>query len=224
MTCHPPRPAVGRDVHHRRLNRAERDLACRWHVLGVGEAVGHLGADRARDLLGRRASTGWSPARTTATRRARSPGRYPTRRARDFRRGACAEALILDAGGRLDPVVVKDAHLRMLVLGSEIYLRGSAEVEIDRPPYRCRPHEPCRCRHSIRRAGSARHRRRRGWSPGPGQIAVDIRAAGVNPADAKFYSGAFGRGIPLPMRVGMEASGVVTAVGIDESAPAARLP
>ncbi|HEX3089524.1 MAG TPA: NADP-dependent oxidoreductase [Ilumatobacteraceae bacterium] len=56
-------------------------------------------------------------------------------------------------------------------------------------------------------------------SPGPGQIAVDIRAAGVNPADAKFYSGAFGRGIPLPMRVGMEASGVVTAVGIDAVGP-----
>lgn len=46
-------------------------------------------------------------------------------------------------------------------------------------------------------------------SPGPGEIAVDVRAAGVNPADAKFYSGAFGEGVPLPMRVGMEASGVV---------------
>src|SRR4051794_31966979 len=50
-------------------------------------------------------------------------------------------------------------------------------------------------------------------SPGPGQIAVDVRAAGVNPADVKFYNGAFGRSAPLPMRVGMEASGVVTAVG-----------
>jgi NADPH:quinone reductase-like Zn-dependent oxidoreductase len=49
--------------------------------------------------------------------------------------------------------------------------------------------------------------------PGPGQIAVDVRAAGVNPADAKFYGGAFGRGMPLPMRVGMEAAGVVSAVG-----------
>ena len=56
-------------------------------------------------------------------------------------------------------------------------------------------------------------------SPGPCQIAVDVRAAGVNPADAKFYSGAFGKGIPLPMRVGMEASGVVTAVGDDAVGP-----
>src|SRR5215203_5902017 len=49
--------------------------------------------------------------------------------------------------------------------------------------------------------------------PGPGQISVDVRAAGVNPADAKSYGGVFGRSAPLPMRVGMEASGVVTAVG-----------
>ena len=55
--------------------------------------------------------------------------------------------------------------------------------------------------------------------PDSGQIAVDVRAAGVNPADAKIYSGAFGRGIPLPMRVGMEASGVVTAVGDDAVGP-----
>src|SRR5258706_856691 len=50
-------------------------------------------------------------------------------------------------------------------------------------------------------------------APGPGQIAVDVRAAGVNPADAKMYSGMFGTSMPLPIRLGMEASGVVTAVG-----------
>jgi len=49
--------------------------------------------------------------------------------------------------------------------------------------------------------------------PGPGQIAVEVRAAGVDPADAKSYGGLFGRSAPLPMRVGMEASGVVSAVG-----------
>ena len=46
--------------------------------------------------------------------------------------------------------------------------------------------------------------------PGPGQIAVDVRAAGVNPADWKMYGGEFGTKMPLPMRVGMEASGIVT--------------
>jgi NADPH:quinone reductase-like Zn-dependent oxidoreductase len=50
-------------------------------------------------------------------------------------------------------------------------------------------------------------------TPGPGQIAVDVRAAGINPADAKLYGGAFGTNMPLPLKVGMEASGVVTAVG-----------
>jgi len=49
--------------------------------------------------------------------------------------------------------------------------------------------------------------------PGPGQIAVDVRAAGVNPSDFKFYNGTFGRSAPLPLRVGSEASGIVTAVG-----------
>jgi NADPH:quinone reductase-like Zn-dependent oxidoreductase len=55
--------------------------------------------------------------------------------------------------------------------------------------------------------------------PGPGQIAVDIRAAGVNPVDAKMYSGMFGTSLPLPMRIGMEASGVVTAVGVEAVGP-----
>jgi NADPH:quinone reductase len=56
-------------------------------------------------------------------------------------------------------------------------------------------------------------------SPGPGQIAVDVRAAGVNPADAKLYGGLFGTNVPLPIRVGMEASGIVTAVGDDAVGP-----
>ncbi len=55
--------------------------------------------------------------------------------------------------------------------------------------------------------------------PGPGQIAVDVRAAGVNPADWKMYGGEFGTKMPLPMRVGMEASGIVTAVGADAVGP-----
>ncbi|MEO7371160.1 MAG: NADP-dependent oxidoreductase [Ilumatobacteraceae bacterium] len=59
--------------------------------------------------------------------------------------------------------------------------------------------------------------------PAAGQIAVAVRAAGVNPADAKMYSGAFGTDIPLPIRVGMEASGVVTAVGTEAVGPRGQL-
>ncbi len=28
--------------------------------------------------------------------------------------------------------------------------------------------------------------------PGPGQVLIDVKAAGVNPADYKMYSGAYG--------------------------------
>lgn len=52
--------------------------------------------------------------------------------------------------------------------------------------------------------------------PGPGQVLVDMRAAGVNPADWKSYSGAWGRDATrLPIRVGYELAGVVSAVGPD---------
>ncbi|MFC7673974.1 NADP-dependent oxidoreductase [Mycolicibacterium sp. GCM10028919] len=51
-------------------------------------------------------------------------------------------------------------------------------------------------------------------SPGPGQVLVDVRAAGANPVDYKLYSGQMGDDhANLPMPVGMEASGVVAAVG-----------
>ena len=50
--------------------------------------------------------------------------------------------------------------------------------------------------------------------PGPGEVRIEVRAAGVNPIDYKAYSGAFGRDPSrLPMRLGAEAAGVVTAVG-----------
>ncbi|MFN8075244.1 MAG: NADP-dependent oxidoreductase [Kineosporiaceae bacterium] len=56
--------------------------------------------------------------------------------------------------------------------------------------------------------------------PGPGQVRVEVRAAGVNPFDAKRYSGAFGRDPgALPMRLGAEVAGVVTAVGPDAVGP-----
>ncbi|HTY71082.1 MAG TPA: NADP-dependent oxidoreductase [Actinomycetes bacterium] len=57
--------------------------------------------------------------------------------------------------------------------------------------------------------------------PGPGEVVVDVRAAGVNPADVKSYSGAWGNDpAALPKRLGFEAAGVVSAVGPDALGPA----
>jgi len=52
--------------------------------------------------------------------------------------------------------------------------------------------------------------------PGSGQVRVSVRAAGVNPADVKSYRN---QGDPsrLPLPLGYEASGVVTAVGPEAS-------
>lgn len=49
--------------------------------------------------------------------------------------------------------------------------------------------------------------------PGPGEIAIQVKAAGVNPADAKMRQGLFGTRRTLPSPMGLEASGIVTAVG-----------
>lgn len=55
-------------------------------------------------------------------------------------------------------------------------------------------------------------------APGPDEVRVSVRAAGVNPIDHKSYSGAFGTDpAQLPKPVGFEASGVVDAVGRDVS-------
>ena len=52
--------------------------------------------------------------------------------------------------------------------------------------------------------------------PGPGEVRVSVRAAGVNPIDYKVYSGMFGeKPERLPIRLGFEAAGVVDAVGPD---------
>ncbi len=57
--------------------------------------------------------------------------------------------------------------------------------------------------------------------PGAGEARIQIRAAGVNPVDYKVYSGAMGADPErLPLRLGTEASGVVTAVGPDAAGPA----
>lgn len=52
-------------------------------------------------------------------------------------------------------------------------------------------------------------------APGPGEIVIRVAAAGVNPADAKMRQGLFGTKRRLPSPMGLEASGVVTAVGED---------
>jgi len=58
-------------------------------------------------------------------------------------------------------------------------------------------------------------------APGPGQARIQVRAAGVNPVDWKQYSGLMGADpARLPMRLGAEASGVVTAAGPDAVGPA----
>lgn len=49
--------------------------------------------------------------------------------------------------------------------------------------------------------------------PGPSQVAIEVRAAGVNPADGKIRAGQMGDHWRLPAPMGREASGVVTAVG-----------
>ncbi|MGW9827958.1 NADPH:quinone reductase-like Zn-dependent oxidoreductase [Brevibacterium pityocampae] len=49
--------------------------------------------------------------------------------------------------------------------------------------------------------------------PAAGQLAIEVRAAGVNPADWKIREGQLGRKWPLPAPMGREAAGVVTAIG-----------
>jgi NADPH2:quinone reductase len=61
-------------------------------------------------------------------------------------------------------------------------------------------------------------------APGPGEVRVEVRAAAVNPADIKMYNGTFGEDpAKLPIRLGFEASGVVTAVGDGATGPAGEI-
>jgi NADPH:quinone reductase len=50
--------------------------------------------------------------------------------------------------------------------------------------------------------------------PGPGQVTIDVRAAGINPADAKHIAPGQDPKL-LPLSVGYEVAGVVTAFGPD---------
>ena len=60
--------------------------------------------------------------------------------------------------------------------------------------------------------------------PGPDHVAVEVRAAGVNPIDYKVYSPGPGKDpSKLPVRLGFEAAGVITAVGEAAKGPAGRV-
>jgi NADPH2:quinone reductase len=60
--------------------------------------------------------------------------------------------------------------------------------------------------------------------PGPGEVRIHVHAAGTNPIDYKLYSGALGQDpASLPMRLGLEAAGVITAVGDGTEGPAGPL-
>ncbi|MPV37150.1 NADP-dependent oxidoreductase [Georgenia subflava] len=50
-------------------------------------------------------------------------------------------------------------------------------------------------------------------TPGDGELLVAVRAAGVNPADAKIRAGGLGPDRDLPVAMGLEVAGVVAAVG-----------
>lgn len=50
--------------------------------------------------------------------------------------------------------------------------------------------------------------------PGPGQVTIEVRAAGVNPADHKAFSWARGRDeTKLPIHPGYEVAGVIAEIG-----------
>lgn len=52
--------------------------------------------------------------------------------------------------------------------------------------------------------------------PGPGQVTIEVRAVGMNPADAKMLGGGPNPDrARLPLRLGYELAGVVTALGPD---------
>jgi len=52
-------------------------------------------------------------------------------------------------------------------------------------------------------------------APGPGEVTIEVRAAGMNPADTKHTRG--GEPSAYPMPIGYEVAGVVSAVGPDVS-------
>jgi NADPH:quinone reductase-like Zn-dependent oxidoreductase len=52
-------------------------------------------------------------------------------------------------------------------------------------------------------------------SPAAGEVTIDVRAAGVNPADYKHLAAARGSDRSLPLSIGYEVAGVISAIGPD---------
>jgi NADPH2:quinone reductase len=50
-------------------------------------------------------------------------------------------------------------------------------------------------------------------TPGPGQVLVQVKAAGVNPVDTYIRSGTYAQSPALPYIPGGDAAGIVTALG-----------
>src|SRR5213595_2635636 len=57
-------------------------------------------------------------------------------------------------------------------------------------------------------------------SPGPGEVLVRVRAAGINRGDLGRRLGVYPAGVTLPFIVGWDIAGVVEALGPGVSAPA----
>src|SRR6201992_458678 len=56
--------------------------------------------------------------------------------------------------------------------------------------------------------------------PAAGEVTIEVRAAGLNPVDFKLFSGARGADPDaLPLPVGLEGAGVLTAIGPDTEIP-----
>lgn len=54
-----------------------------------------------------------------------------------------------------------------------------------------------------------------GMEPGPGQVVVTVKAAGVNPVDTYIRSGLYSSELALPYTPGIDAAGVIASVGPD---------
>jgi NADPH:quinone reductase-like Zn-dependent oxidoreductase len=60
--------------------------------------------------------------------------------------------------------------------------------------------------------------------PAPGEVLIEVRAAGTNPVDYKLYSGAYGSDPSnLPMPLGFEAAGVVVGINGETEGPGGRI-
>ena len=60
--------------------------------------------------------------------------------------------------------------------------------------------------------------------PGPGEVVIAVKASGINLFDYKIISGMLGAAPDrLPLPVGLEVAGVVTAAGSDAVGPAGRI-